>query len=152
MSQTPRYSLTKTTPLQPQSPSIKENMIHKSSTIASAIPEKIAANSPAEIGDKGTVGSLIMREIEYFSRLELGPPDIPRKPPRQITKIHSSVSSYSKPKLGSLIVTAKQKKRRSKRFIPSMCSMVEVADRNQPNSSSGFGYKNLKSDTKRVQV
>ncbi|KAL6314144.1 hypothetical protein AAG906_011885 [Vitis piasezkii] len=40
----------------------------------------MAAQNPVEIGTRGTVGSLIMQEIEYFSRLEIGRKDCSQKP------------------------------------------------------------------------
>lgn len=109
----------------------------------------MATQNPVEIGTRGTVGSLIMREIEYFSRLEIGCKDCSQKPQ---LKIADSISSggHSMPKFG--VVIKGQKKKRGSRLLPSMCSLVEVADTNQPNGISGFSYRNLKTDVKKKQL
>ncbi|CBI23957.3 unnamed protein product, partial [Vitis vinifera] len=75
----------------------------------------MAAQKPVEIGTRGTVGSLIMQEIEYFSRLEIGRKDCSQKPQ---CKIADAISS----------------------------------DSNQPNGISGFTYRNLKADVKKLQL
>lgn len=69
---------------------------------SSFIPEKMATKLPVEIGTKGTVGSLIIQEIEYFNRLEIPVAAQTRKNGR-----------HTKP-------------RRKNRFVPSMCSAIEV--------------------------
>ncbi|KAA8526960.1 hypothetical protein F0562_008811 [Nyssa sinensis] len=122
--------------------------MYKSSIIAKTIPKEMATKTPVEIGSRGTVGSLIMQEIEYFSRLELGCRGSSQKPHCQITDMGST--SNPRPKLGSLIMAAKKKKRGGRRLVPSMCSMVEVADRNPPNGIAGFSYRNLKADVKKI--
>ncbi|XP_039064317.1 uncharacterized protein LOC120209344 [Hibiscus syriacus] len=99
-------------------------------TRTGSVPVEMAAviaNPPVEIGTRGTVGSLIMQEIEYFSQLELGCKDGPKKPRSNV---------------GPVAATRKKKKRGSSRLIPSMCSMVEISD-NRPVGVSGFGYRNL---------
>lgn len=139
--------------------------------------EKIAANnSLVEIGSRGTVGSLVLREIEYFNKLQLnhhnhthkvccsnsikmlpttfGGSDMQHQStflrslsniahkPRQVL----DVASTSRPRLGSLVANPKKKRRTSKLMMPSMCSMVEVAECNQPAGISRFTYRNLKAD------
>lgn len=155
MPPSPRNSSTKTRPkttsLQPQAstfPPTLKNMMHKSSTNASSIGEKMTGKTPLEIGTRGTVGSLIMQEIEYFSQLEINC----KKQPRCQLPETACTSSCSRPKLGSLITTPKKKKKGSSRLIPSMCSMVDIVERNQPNLSSGFSYRTLKADVKTLQV
>ncbi|CAH1428691.1 unnamed protein product [Lactuca virosa] len=69
---------------------------------SSFIPGKMATKPPVEIGTKGTVGSLIIQEIEYFNRLEIPVAAQTRKNGR-----------HTKP-------------RRKNRFVPSMCSAIEV--------------------------
>lgn len=153
LSKSPTKTRTKTT-IQPQAstfpPRIKE-IVHISHSCPSALPEKMTAQSnPVAIGTRGSVGSLIMQEIEYFSRLELGGRSSSNKPPRQLADF-ASTGEFSRSKLESVIAIPGKKKRGSNRLIPSMCSMVEVAESNQPNTSSGFAYRNLKADVKRVQ-
>ena len=93
-----------------------------------------------------------MKEIEYFSQLELGCQDKSEKPRCQFPKT-ASTSAHSRPqKLRSLIKTPERKKGGSK-FISSMCSMVEVAESTRPNMTiSGFNYRNLKADVKKMQA
>ncbi|XP_034678013.1 uncharacterized protein LOC117908499 [Vitis riparia] len=110
----------------------------------------MAAQNPVEIGTRGTVGSLIMQEIEYFSRLEIGHKDCSQKPQCKIADAISS-GSHSIPKFG-IMIKAQKKKKRGSRLLPSMCSIVEVADSNQPNGISGFTYRNLKADVKKLQL
>ncbi|KAL0306392.1 UNVERIFIED_CONTAM: hypothetical protein Sradi_6056500 [Sesamum radiatum] len=105
-------------------------------------------SNPVAIGTRGTVGSLIMQEIEYFSRLEMGRQSSSNKPARQLAN-SASTGGFSKSRLESLITVPGRKKRGSNRLIPSMCSMVEVAESNQRNMFSGFTYRNLKADLKR---
>ncbi|KAK8622885.1 hypothetical protein V6N13_117784 [Hibiscus sabdariffa] len=109
--------------------------MQRSKTSTGSVPVE-TANPPVEIGTRGTVGSLIMREIEYFSQLELGCKDDSKMP-------HSNV--------GPVSATQKKKKRGSSKLIPSMCSMVEISD-SRPVGVSGFGYRNLKSDVKKLQA
>ncbi|KAJ6776469.1 hypothetical protein OIU74_000608, partial [Salix koriyanagi] len=54
--------------------------MHKSSTIATRVSQDMAAQNPVQIGTRGTVGSLIMQEIKYFSQLELGCRESSKKP------------------------------------------------------------------------
>lgn len=148
----PTKTRPKTTSLYPESSflttSNKQNMF-KSSTTATKGSEEMAAHTPVEIGARGTVGSLVMKEIEYFSQLELSFQDSLQKPQSNKTDIASS-SSHSKPIIGSVVTTPKKKKRGS-RLLPSICSMVEVSDNNRPIGNSGFSYRNLKSDVKKLQ-
>ena len=53
------------------------------------------AHTPVEIGTRGTVGSLIMKEIKYFSQLELSCQGSSQKPLFPITDKDSS-SSHSR--------------------------------------------------------
>lgn len=103
---------------------------HEPCSFSPALPEKAEAKSdPVAIGTRGTVGSLIMQEIDHFSRLNLG-----------------DTTNLKKPKLDSVITIPRRKKRQGKRLVPSMCSMVEVANINQPSSLSVFAYRNLKNE------
>lgn len=104
-----------------------------STTFPPRIKDFMVQSYPVAIGTRGTVGSLVMREIDYFSRLELG------------GRRHASSESVIR-------VSEKKKKRGSKRLIPSMCSMVEVAESKQPKASNQFAYKNLRADVKRSQT
>ncbi|KAI8525153.1 hypothetical protein RHMOL_Rhmol13G0206700 [Rhododendron molle] len=123
-----------------------------------------ATTSPVEVGTRGTVASLVMKEIEYFRGLELES----RKPQEHIVGVgeastssrrssssssgSSSSSSNFLPSFGFLVMTWRRKKRRgSGGFVPSMCSAVEVED-NSLNGIPGFNYRNLKADVKKYQL
>ncbi|EYU19242.1 hypothetical protein ABFS82_13G170700 [Erythranthe guttata] len=107
----------------------------------SEIPEKMTTKSnPVAIGTRGTVGSLIMQEMEYFSRLELAARTSSNNPSKR--------GEFSK----SNLEPAKKKRAVSKRFIPSMCSMVEVEESNKPSKFSKLAYRNLKADIKKLQL
>ncbi|XP_019251781.1 PREDICTED: uncharacterized protein LOC109230798 [Nicotiana attenuata] len=123
---------------------IMQKSEYKANGLGFTVVEKMAANNPlVEIGSRGTVGSLVLQEIEYFSRLQLNHHNSTQKP-RQVSEL-ASTNSHSRPKLGSLVTNPKKKRRRCK-LMPSMCSMVEVAECNPPTVISRFTYRNLKAD------
>ena len=127
--------------------------IYKPSTVFTADAKKMASYNPMEIGTRGTVGSLVMKEIEYFSQLELSNHCNSEKPRPQDTDTASSSSSHSsKPTLGSVSSTQKKKKKVGSKLLPSMCSMVEVSDKNRPVGIPGFSYMNLKTNVKNFQA
>ncbi|XP_010267870.1 PREDICTED: uncharacterized protein LOC104604977 [Nelumbo nucifera] len=120
--------------------------MYKACTITTNLPQKMAATAPVEVGARGTVGSLVLQEIEYFSRLELDHRRSPKKKPQIRMTDRGSTGTSSRPKFSFLIMTSRKKKSVSSTFLPSICSMVEVADTNRPNGIPGFSYKNLKTD------
>lgn len=109
--------------------------------------KKMSTHIPAEIGTRGTVASLIMKEIEYFNRLESGKHSS-QKSSSNVGEISSS-GGQSRP----IMVMANQtkKKRRGNR-LPSICSMVDVSEKHTPIGISRFNYRNLKSDVKKLQT
>lgn len=109
----------------------------------------MAEKGPVDIGTKGTIGSLIMREIEFFSRLELDCRNS-SKVPCQITEI-ASTNSHTRPSIKA-VIKAQIKKRGSNKLLPSMCSIVEVTERNQPIGLSKLSYRHLKTDAKMLHV
>ncbi|KAL9316624.1 hypothetical protein ACSQ67_017625 [Phaseolus vulgaris] len=128
------------------SPTQTKQSMHKSTTLNS---KKLAGFPPAEIGTRGTVASLIMQEIEYFSRIDSNS----QRNKSQITEVGSSNSSTSsRTTIVSIEEESTKKKRVSSRLLPRMCSMVDVSDTGRPNGTSALGYRNLKSDTKKFQV
>lgn len=104
----------------------------------------MAATAPVAIGTRGTVGSLVRREIEYFSKFELER----RATSFRKTKGQIVDSGHSRHGFWFMIMSWKRKKRRgsSSGFLPSVCSAVEVADSNRLNTIPGFSYMILKSD------
>ncbi|KAM7504157.1 hypothetical protein LguiB_003061 [Lonicera macranthoides] len=90
-------------------------MMHNKSSTSTSL-EKMMAKTPVEIGTRGIVGSLVLREIEYFSQLELGYETNSNKPRCQ-HKDMATTSSNSRPKLRSLITTPRRKKKGSNKLI-----------------------------------
>ena len=112
-------------------------------------PEKMSAAAPVAIGTRGTVGSLLKKEIEYFTKFELEGRGSTWKPHGQIVEMDSR-SDHSRPSFW-LITGWKRKKRRGcSGFLPSMCSATEVAD--QINRIPGFNYRILKNDVNNFHV
>lgn len=116
---------------------------YKSSTTSVfTTPKKVTAKTtPVEVGTRGTVGSLILQEIEYLSKIELGCQESTCKSKKEAAASTSSNSSSS-----AMPRKPKKKKRAGSRLIPKMCDMVEIADNNrQPKTIiHGFTYQNLK--------
>ena len=120
-----------------------------STSINVLITEKMSTSAaPLAIGTRGTVGSLVRREIEYFRRIELDHGETSKKP-----KPKSSVgfSSPSKTRTFGSLMSWRSKKRRpsscnsnTSSFLPSMCSAVEVSE------SKRFSYRVLKSDVQNI--
>ncbi|XP_024928105.3 uncharacterized protein LOC112491197 [Ziziphus jujuba] len=156
MSQTqsnfPTKTRSKTTSLclQGSSSTPNKEKIYKPSNISTRDAEEMVAYTPLEIGTRGTVGSLVMKEIEYFSQLELGSQGNSKKTLSHVADISCSYS-HSRPTFGSALATQKKKKRGS-RHLPSMCSTIEVSDINQPTGTYTFSYRNLKSDVEKLQA
>lgn len=88
----------------------------------------MSLSAPTEVGTKGTVGSLVKKEMEYFRRLEFC---------HNGKKDGSNGEGYSCLNLHFLI----RRKQKIKSFrLPGNCSVVEVAD---IHGVSNFKYKNL---------
>lgn len=128
-------------------------MQHKACNTNTKFSEKMAATPPVAIGTRGTVGSLVRREIEYFNKFELQQCASIRKPHGQIVDIASS-SGHSRNSFWFVIMRWKRKRRRgsSSCILPSICSAVEVADRNQLNGIPGFNYRILKNDVNNLHI
>ncbi|KAG2684264.1 hypothetical protein I3843_10G067500 [Carya illinoinensis] len=121
-------------------------MQYKASTNSTKFPEKMAAIAPVSIGTRGTVGSLVRKEIEYFGKLEIDPCESSQKPRGQIVDM-ASTSGHSRPSFWLLLMTWKRKKRRGTgSHLPNMCSVVEVAERNRLNRIPGYNYRILKNN------
>lgn len=109
-------------------------------------PEKMAAIAPVAIGTRGTVGSLVRKEIEYFRNLEIDRYGSSQKPQGQIVDV-ASTGGHSRPSFWFFIMTWRRKKRRgTNAILPRMCSVVEVAESNRLNTIPGYNYTILKND------
>uniref|UniRef100_A0A5B7C500 Uncharacterized protein n=1 Tax=Davidia involucrata TaxID=16924 RepID=A0A5B7C500_DAVIN len=69
---------------------IPKKMLYKANTTTTKFPEKMGVIAPIEVG---TVGSLVMKEIEYFSKLELERSGSARKPQGQVVNLAIFCSS-----------------------------------------------------------
>lgn len=111
--------------------------------MAVELREKTSGEAPVEIGSRGTVGSLIMQEIRYFKSHEVTAQDIPKS---ECVCNVASTSNHSEPAV-SLALAPKKKKRMSRRFLPSICTLIDVSDNRRPvGISQGLGYRPLESN------
>ncbi|GER52966.1 Sec14p-like phosphatidylinositol transfer family protein [Striga asiatica] len=107
---------------------------------------------PLEIGTRGTIGSLLKLEIEFFKGLELerveSCMDFERRSQEMATQRRHSWPSLRFP----IFYWKRKKKRRKSGNRASMCSMVEIEDRQELDEIPGFGYLNLKAESMRYDV
>ncbi|XP_022142335.1 uncharacterized protein LOC111012477 [Momordica charantia] len=118
--------------------------MYKGISTSRSFSEKMGSVAPLAIGTRGTVGSLVMKEIEYFTKLELE-----RHGGSQRITAEASRRGDSKPSFWLLSSTWKWKKRRSgstNGILPNICSAVELSKSNRFNGIPGFGYRILKED------
>ncbi|KAG8385719.1 hypothetical protein BUALT_Bualt03G0074400 [Buddleja alternifolia] len=109
--------------------------------------DNMAGRVPLEVGARGTIGSLVKMEIEYFRRLE-----VESVQSRLNSEEIASRGRSSWPKFRFSMVPWRKKKRRNSGIRPGICSMVEVADSQGLSEIPGFSYRSLKADSKRFEV
>lgn len=73
--------------------------MHKYIILATSDKKEMAEVHPVEIGTRGTVGFLLMQQIEYFSQLELNSQHRSQKNKSKTIGMDSSVSADSRPKI-----------------------------------------------------
>ncbi|KAJ1405598.1 hypothetical protein SESBI_25740 [Sesbania bispinosa] len=116
----------------------------------------MAAPTPVAIGTRGTIGSLVRKEIEYFAKFELDKLGNSQKPqPHFVDMVSNRGYSTSKPSFWELLMTGKRRKRRGTHgFLPKICSVAEVAENNQLNLNRipGYSYRILKDDINNFQL
>lgn len=84
------------------------------------------AAAPVEVGAQGTVGSLVLREVEYFQRM-----DGVVSGKKSSSKVAAASGGSPRSSSGK---KQQQKKKKTKvgvghgSFLPRMCSSAEVAD------------------------
>lgn len=110
------------------------------------------ATSPVAIGTRGTVGSLVKKEIDYFAKIELESCSSSQR--SQGPKMASSGCSSSSPSTfwHSVMSWRKKKKQTSNRFVPKMCSSFDVLRSNRLNKISGLSYTVLQNDFHSLQM
>lgn len=132
--------------LHPQASSTPHKMQYKANDATTKFPEKMAGIAPVAIGTRGTVGSLVRKEIEYFRKLQIDQYGSSQKPQGQVVDM-ASTGGHFRPSFRFLTMIWKRKKRRgSSGIVPSMCSAVEVAQSNRLNKIPGYSYRILKDD------
>lgn len=123
------------------------------------------ALAPVEVGTRGTVGSLLKKEIDYFRRLE-EVDGCSTSRPRNVPETTSNSASSSRPSFRfpslnlNLNLTAWNWRRKKRRCSnggggvrpAGMCSIVEVADTHRLNEIPGFSYRNLRIDSKEFEI
>ncbi|KAK8517310.1 hypothetical protein V6N13_092590 [Hibiscus sabdariffa] len=118
---------------------------------------------PTAVGTRGTVGSLLKQEIDYFTKFELEPQGggVGRSWRSHVQVEKDRSNSHSRPGFWFSITGWKRKKQRARNndddddnggFLPSMCSAIEVADMNWYSRISGFNYRILKNDIHNFHV
>ncbi|TKY72139.1 hypothetical protein E2542_SST00877 [Spatholobus suberectus] len=112
--------------------------------------------APVAIGTRGTIGSLVRKEIEYFTKFELDRRGSSQKPQKHFVEmdmVSGRSYSMSRPSFWVLLTTWKRRKRRgTSGFLPKICSAAEVAESNQLNRIPGYSYRILKNDINNFQL
>ncbi|RIA04716.1 hypothetical protein BRARA_K01018 [Brassica rapa] len=116
----------------------------------------MAAQIP--IGTRGTIGSLVRKEIDYFKNFNTCPQYDPRRGNSEENTNGFEQRDHSS-RLNSWFSRTNWRKKKKKkkrqscggggRFLPSMCSAVEVSGENRV---PGFNYRILKNDEKGLRV
>ncbi|AES92605.1 hypothetical protein MtrunA17_Chr4g0074631 [Medicago truncatula] len=98
---------------------------------------RMGALAPVAIGTRGTIGSLVRKEIEYFTKVELDKFGNSQKP-----QPNSNVNMVSSKAKSSFLMLLKRKKQRGpNEFLPKTCSVTES---NYFNRVPGCRYRILK--------
>ncbi|XP_004486124.1 uncharacterized protein [Cicer arietinum] len=118
--------------------------------------------APVAIGTRGTIGSLVRKEIEYFTKFELERRGTTiQKPQQHLVDMdmvsRRSYSIMSRPSLWFLPTNWKRRKQRgtstTSRFLSKICSVTDVAaETNQLNRIPGYSYRILKTDINNFQL
>ncbi|KAF8722277.1 hypothetical protein HU200_022588 [Digitaria exilis] len=88
-----------------------------------------AMAAPVEVGAQGTVGSLVLREVEYFQRMDGASSGYGKKSSSKVAASSGSPRSSSGKKQNKKTTTkVGGGNGSSPSFLPRMCSSAEVAD------------------------
>ncbi|XP_068644368.1 uncharacterized protein [Aristolochia californica] len=103
------------------------------------------ASAPVEIGTRGTIGSLVLQEMEYLKTLDLNQCH-PSQTPAMVASSIDSGTGFG----FSTAAPKRKKKRGSGSFLPSICSIVDIID-NGMDRIPGCSYRNLRTDLKMLE-
>lgn len=126
-------------------------MVYQQNYTSSELHDSMAGRVPLEVGTRGTIGSLLKREIEYFRKLELECVEN-RMDSERSSEEMASGGRNSWPSFGFSMASWRRKKRRNIGIRPGICSTVEVADSERQQEIRGFSYQNLRVDSERFDV
>ncbi|KAI3745365.1 hypothetical protein L1987_58476 [Smallanthus sonchifolius] len=132
------------------------HMLHLAQVATTMFPGKKGSDAAAliAIGTHGTMGNLLMKEIEYYKKLESntdGDPD----------KKHGGSGGVSRfwRGFGFFKTTWQRWKSNggsSDKFLPRICMMADVAEcrhnHRHANKIPGFNYHNLEAETKQYKI
>ncbi|KAK7245841.1 hypothetical protein RIF29_40693 [Crotalaria pallida] len=129
-----------------------DDMMDKPGPCLTTTLAEMAAPAPLAIGTRGTIGSLVRKEIDYFTKFDLDRRGGSQKKPQPHFDMDRSYS-MSRPRFWVLLTPWKRRKRRgTSGFIPKNCSVAEVAESNQFNRIPGYSYRILKNDINNFQL
>ncbi|GAU18364.1 hypothetical protein TSUD_202530 [Trifolium subterraneum] len=95
----------------------------------------MSAPAPVAIGTRGTIGSLVRKEIEYFTSQKGNS----KKSQPQFVNMVSS-----KPKASFWMLLKRKKQRNPNEFLPKTCSVRQVTENNHCSRIPGYSYRILK--------
>ncbi|KAK3432015.1 hypothetical protein EUGRSUZ_E04090 [Eucalyptus grandis] len=104
----------------------------------------MAATGPVAVGTRGTIASLVRKEVEYFHGLERES----SSPAREQVSGRDSGTSF-----GFLRIAWGRKKRKGAgAFRPSICSVARVEDSHRTNGNREFNYTLLEDELGNVNI
>ncbi|KAL6567482.1 hypothetical protein OROGR_001150 [Orobanche gracilis] len=109
----------------------------------------MAGEVPLEVGARGTIGSLLKREIEYFRKIDM---EHMESFERESDEMAPGRRNSSRCLRLPMLSWRRKNKRRNNVIRPGICSMVEVANSQVMNEISGFRYLNLGAESMRFKV
>lgn len=98
--------------------------------------------NPVEVGARGTIASLMSREIEYRRQMKLDHHFAKQKQ----NQANGNAPSVKKKKKDKQVATAT-----NGRFLPSMCSTADVAHQVKVEKMAGVRYQNLRTCAKGLE-
>ncbi|KAF8030160.1 hypothetical protein BT93_E2558 [Corymbia citriodora subsp. variegata] len=104
----------------------------------------MAATGPVAVGTRGTIASLVRKEVEYFHGLE----QESSSPAQEQISGRVSGTSFGFPR----IAWGRKKRKGMGMFRPSICSVAQVEDSYRTNGNRGFDYTLLEDKFENVNI